>query len=144
WETATALGAGWWLTHPDALRTMAEAIARNHWRKANNPHDCFLYYLALGKRKLMLTLWKQANGHAEQQVMMQFLAKDVNDAWKKQALKNAFVLLGKQRFELAACFFLLGEAYGDAITVCIRNLKDPQLALFVAKLVGQPGVGTVV
>ncbi|KAI9184409.1 regulator of (H+)-ATPase in vacuolar membrane [Blastocladiella emersonii ATCC 22665] len=138
WDDAAKLGAGWWVTHPDALRTLAEVIARNHWRKANNPHDCFLFYLALGKRKLMQTLWKQANGHPEQQVMSNFLSQEPSDKWRKAALKNAFVLLGKQRFELAACFFLLGDSPNDAVTVCLRNLADPQLALLIVKLLGNP------
>ncbi|KAI9224736.1 RAVE complex protein Rav1 C-terminal, partial [Blastocladiella britannica] len=142
WETARRIGCGWWLTHPDALRTFAEVVSRNHWRKANNPHDCFLYYLALGKRKLMQTLWKQASGHPEQQLMSNFLSQEPSDKWRKSAAKNAFVLLGKQRFELAACFFLLAESNADAVTVCIRNLRDPQLALLLVKLLGEP-VGPV-
>ena len=39
------------------------------------------------------------------------------DRWRKAALKNAFALLGKQRFLHAAAFFLLGGALRDAIEV---------------------------
>jgi len=39
------------------------------------------------------------------------------DRWRKAALKNAFSLLGKQKFERAAAFFLLGGAVKDAIEV---------------------------
>ncbi|KNE66014.1 hypothetical protein AMAG_10291 [Allomyces macrogynus ATCC 38327] len=137
WDVAKELGVGWWLMHTDALHTMVEIIARHQWRKAQNPHDCFLFYLMLGKKKLMYTLWKQANGHAEQQLMTNFLGQEANDKWRKSALKNAFVLLGKQRYELAAAFFLLAESPGDAVTVCLKNLNDPQLALLVAKCTNQ-------
>ncbi|KNE57279.1 hypothetical protein AMAG_03011 [Allomyces macrogynus ATCC 38327] len=137
WDVAKELGVGWWLTHTDALHTMVEIIARHQWRKAQNPHDCFLFYLMLGKKKLMHTLWKQANGHAEQQLMTNFLGQEANDKWRKSALKNAFVLLGKQRYELAAAFFLLAESPGDAVTVCLKNLNDPQLALLTAKCTNQ-------
>ena len=39
------------------------------------------------------------------------------ERWRKAALKNAYVLLGKQRFEHAAAFFLLGNALWDAVQV---------------------------
>lgn len=52
--------------------------------------------------------------------MMDFFANDFNqEKWKKAALKNAFVLLGKQRFEHAVAFFLLGGALNDALQVSI-------------------------
>lgn len=41
------------------------------------------------------------------------------DRWRKAALKNAFALLGRQRFMHAAAFFLLGGALHDAVEVCI-------------------------
>lgn len=39
------------------------------------------------------------------------------ERWRKAALKNAYALLGKQRFEHAAAFFLLGNALWDAVQV---------------------------
>ena len=52
--------------------------------------------------------------------MSTFFANDfTQERWRKAALKNAFALLGKQRFEHAAAFFLLGNALWDAIQVCI-------------------------
>lgn len=49
---------------------------------------------------------------------LQFFSNDfTEDRWRKAALKNAFVLLGKQRFEHAAAFFLLGGALKDALEV---------------------------
>jgi hypothetical protein len=44
------------------------------------------------------------------------------------------VLLGKQRFEHAAGFFLLAGRLKDAIEVCIRSLNDLQLALVIIRL----------
>lgn len=41
------------------------------------------------------------------------------DRWRKAALKNAFALLGKQRFEHAAAFFLLAGALRDAVEVIL-------------------------
>lgn len=39
------------------------------------------------------------------------------DRWRKAALKNAFALLGKQRFEHSAAFFLLAGSLKDAVEV---------------------------
>lgn len=57
--------------------------------------------------------------------MTQFFANDfAEDRWRKAALKNAFALLGKQRFEHAAAFFLLAGALRDAIEVILNDFID--------------------
>lgn len=50
--------------------------------------------------------------------MTTFFSHNFNeDRWRKAALKNAFSLLGKQRFEQSAAFFLLAGSLKDAIEV---------------------------
>lgn len=50
--------------------------------------------------------------------MTQFFGHNFEDErWHKAALKNAFSLLGKQRFEHSAAFFLLAGCLRDAIEV---------------------------
>lgn len=50
--------------------------------------------------------------------MAQFFRNNFSeDRWRKAALKNAFSLLGKQKFYYAAAFFLLGGAVKDAVEV---------------------------
>ena len=50
--------------------------------------------------------------------MATFFKNDfTQDRWRKAALKNAFDLLGRQRFTHAAAFFLLAGALKDAIEV---------------------------
>lgn len=54
--------------------------------------------------------------------MSDFFKNDFNqDRWRKAALKNAFDLLGKQRFEHAAAFFLLGASLNDAVEVSAQK-----------------------
>ena len=54
--------------------------------------------------------------------MMEFFRNNfAEDRWRRAALKNAFALLGRQRFEHAAAFFLLAGALRDAIEVDILN-----------------------
>lgn len=78
-----------------------EVIARNQYtgKDDKDPVACTLFYLALKRKKLLHGLWRTAHGHAEQAKMVTFLANDFDqDRWKTAALKNAFALLGKQRF----------------------------------------------
>ena len=67
--------------------------------------------------------------------MAKFFCNDfTQERWRKAALKNAFALLSKQRFEHAAAFFLLVGNLWDAVEVCINRLHDLQLALVVTRL----------
>lgn len=64
--------------------------------------------------------------------MTQFFANDFSeDRWRKAALKNAYALLGKQRFEHAAAFFLLAGNLRDAVEVKIYNSKDLNLFIYI-------------
>ncbi|CAF4260362.1 unnamed protein product, partial [Rotaria sp. Silwood2] len=97
----------------------------------NDPLDSALYFLALKKKNLVYNLYK----HIQDAKMQDFFKNDFTEArWSKAAQKNAFALLGKQRFEHAAAFFLLAGKIRDAIEVILSNLNDIQLALLVARL----------
>lgn len=53
--------------------------------------------------------------------MTQFFGHNFEDErWRRAALKNAFSLLGKQRFEHSAAFFLLAGCLRDAIEVMMK------------------------
>ena len=55
--------------------------------------------------------------------MSQFFGHDFKEErWRKAALKNAYSLLGMQRFEHAAAFFLLADALWDAVQVFTCSL----------------------
>lgn len=50
--------------------------------------------------------------------MTHFFSNDFKeDRWRKAALKNAYVLLGRQRFDHAVAFFLLAGNLKDAVEV---------------------------
>ena len=67
--------------------------------------------------------------------MTAFFSNDFSqDRWRNAALKNAFALLGKQRFLHAAAFFLLSGSLKDALDICIDKLDDLQLAMTIARL----------
>ena len=138
WAEAKFLGLGWWIQSNETLRGTFEIIARSqYWGKdgSNDPVHCALYYLALRKKSVLLGLWKVATGHPEYSKMLNFLSQNFQEEkWKTAASKNAFALLGKQRFENAAAFFLLADMLKDCANICIRYLDDPQLAVTVCRI----------
>ncbi|KAF5374738.1 hypothetical protein D9758_000427 [Tetrapyrgos nigripes] len=150
WADARALGVPIWLSSIDSLvgsldRNLRQ-IARNEYmaNDTRDPTNCSLLYFALGKTKLVHGLWRQASWHKEQNVMLKFLSNDFTQSrWKTAALKNAFALLSKQRFEYAAAFFLLGSSLKDAVNVCIKQLGDFQLAIAIARIVEQSNEGPI-
>ncbi|OCH96047.1 WD repeat-containing protein [Obba rivulosa] len=146
WPDARALGVFIWLNSVETMKAHMETLARNQFMAgdARDPTACSLFYFALGKHKLVHGLWRQAAWHKEQAVMLKFLGNDFSQSrWRTAALKNAFALLSKRRFEYAAAFFLLGGSLKDAVNVCVRNLKDFQLAVALARVVEQGDEGPV-
>ncbi|KAI6751274.1 hypothetical protein HG530_014188 [Fusarium avenaceum] len=137
WEHARESGLFMWLTDPAALRTQFELIARNEYTKSEvkNPVDCSLYYLALRKKNVLQGLWRMANWNREQAATQRLLANNFEDPkWRSAALKNAYALLSRRRFEYAAAFFLLADHLHDAVQVCLNQLKDMQLAITIARV----------
>lgn len=131
WKDLRDHGAGWWIRSNDMLKRTLEKVAKVQFQINQDPMDCALFYLAMKKKSLLCTLYRSLRDNK----MSLFFANDfTQDRWRKAALKNAFVLLGKQRFEHAAAFFLLGNALWDAIQVCLTRLKDIQLALVISRL----------
>lgn len=67
--------------------------------------------------------------------MTTFFGNDFSkDRWRKAALKNAFSLLGRQRFEHAAAFFLLAGSLKDAVEIIVNKVQDLQLAMVITRL----------
>lgn len=144
WSDARALGISIWMTSVETLKLQMENIARNEYMVDRDPTACSLFYFALGKVKLVHSLWRQAAWHKEQGLMLKFLSNDFSEhRWRTAALKNAYALLGKRRFEYAAAFFLLGQSLKDAVNVCIKQLGDFQTAIAIARIVEQSNEGPV-
>ncbi|KAI8350525.1 RAVE protein 1 C terminal-domain-containing protein [Mortierella sp. GBAus27b] len=147
WTEAKSLGLFLWMRKKETMLKQMEVIARNHYMgkdDTKDPVSATLFYLALRKKKLLQGLWRTAHGHLEQGKMVTFLANDFEqERWKTAALKNAFVLLGKQRFAYAAAFFLLADKLQDAVNVCMKNLNDFQLAIAICRVYEQEERGPV-
>ncbi|KAK4141274.1 RAVE protein 1 C terminal-domain-containing protein [Dichotomopilus funicola] len=145
WENARESGVFMWLADNAAVawtltarqKAQFETIARNEYTKSDlkNPIDCSLYYLALRKKTVLQGLWRMAAWNREQGATQRLLANNFDDPkWRTAALKNAYALMSKRRFEYAAAFFLLADHLADAVNVCLNQLQDLQLAIAVARV----------
>lgn len=131
WDELKEFGAGWWITNINVLKRTMEKVAKAAFQADKDPMDAAIYYLAMKKKTVLWGLYRSLGN----QKMVDFFKNDFEeDRWRKAALKNAFDLLGKQRFAHAAAFFLLAGALHDAVEVCLNNLNDIQLALVVCRL----------
>ncbi|KAK2118224.1 DmX-like protein 1 [Saguinus oedipus] len=131
WSELRAMGVGWWVRNKRILRKCMEKVAKAAFYRKNDPLDAAIFYLAMKKKAVIWGLYR-----AEKNTRMtQFFGHNFEDErWRKAALKNAFSLLGKQRFEHSTAFFLLAGCLRDAVEVCLEKLNDIQLALVIARL----------
>lgn len=131
WAELKELGVAWWVRSNQLLRKIIEKVAKSSFQAKNDPLDAALYYMALRKKNIIAGLYRSVSDKR----MSDFFQNNFSvDRWRKAALKNAYVLLGKQQFEHAAAFFLLAGAVKDAVQVCLNNLDDLQLAMMIVRL----------
>ncbi|XP_032281306.1 dmX-like protein 1 isoform X5 [Phoca vitulina] len=131
WSELRAMGVGWWVRNTRTLRKCIEKVAKAAFYRKNDPLDAAIFYLAMRKKAVIWGLYRSQRDPK----MTQFFGHNFEDErWRRAALKNAFSLLGKQRFEHSAAFFLLAGCLRDAIEVCLEKLNDIQLALVIARL----------
>uniref|UniRef100_A0AAQ4NMY0 Dmx like 1 n=1 Tax=Gasterosteus aculeatus aculeatus TaxID=481459 RepID=A0AAQ4NMY0_GASAC len=131
WPELRSMGVGWWLRSTNKLRRCMEKVAKTSLQKNNDPLDAAIFYLALKKKAVVWGLYRSQKNAK----MTEFFRNNFSeDRWRKAALKNAFSLLGKQRFQHSAAFFLLAGSLKDAVEVCIEKMQDLQLALVISRL----------
>lgn len=136
WKQAREYKIVYWLKE-DQLTSKFEQIAKFEFSKEDkrDPSRCAIFYLALKKKQILLSLWKISTGHPEHQKMIKFLSNDFTQPrWRTAALKNAFVLLSKHRYMEAACFFLIGDSLKDAVNVLCKQVRDIDLAIGVCRV----------
>ncbi|KAM7391388.1 hypothetical protein PAMP_022082 [Pampus punctatissimus] len=131
WPELRSMGVGWWLRSTNKLRRCIEKVAKSSFQRNNDPLDAAIFYLALKKKAVVWGLYRSQKNAK----MTDFFRNNFSeDRWRKAALKNAFSLLGKQRFQHSAAFFLLAGSLKDAlnqliITYCIYMYCEISLCL---------------
>lgn len=90
-------------------------------------------FQALGKKSILLGLIRPIQRLAG---VFQFFSQDFTDPiHKKEAVDNALRAISMHRYDVAAGFFLLADSLRDAVTVCLRQMQDIQLACILCRLV---------
>lgn len=131
WQELKELGVGFWIRNNTLLRKVMEQLAKAAFKAKNDPLDASLYYLAMKKKNLVWGLYRSC----QDKKMTDFFSRDfTEDKWRKAAKKNAYALMGKQRFEHSVSFFLLAGSLWDAVEICINKLEDLQLAMVIIRL----------
>jgi len=131
WSEYRELGVGWWLRNNANLRKCVEKLAKAAYQSQGDPLDAAIYYLAMKKKNLVWGLFRQVQNER----MTQFFSNNfTEERWRKAALKNAYALLGKQRFDHAVAFFLLAGSLKDAVDICLSRMHDIQLAIVITRL----------
>ncbi|XP_053573444.1 dmX-like protein 2 isoform X1 [Bombina bombina] len=131
WSELRSMGVGWWVRNINTLRRCIEKVAKAAFQRHNDPLDAAVFYLAMKKKAV---LWGLFRSQCDEKMTQFFSHNFTEDRWRKAALKNAFSLLGKQRFEQSAAFFLLAGSLKDAIEVCLEKMEDIQLAMIISRL----------
>ena len=121
----------WWIRNNNTLKKVIEKVAKASFQASQDPLDAAIFYLAMKKKSLVWGLYRSIK---DEKMTAFFKNNFSEDRWRKAALKNAFALLGKQRFIHAAAFFLLSGSLKDALEICIDKLDDLQLAMVIARL----------
>ena len=121
-----------WLDDVSQTKQWVEKIALSEFKITKDPFDCLLWYILLGKKNILSVLLKKNEQNIK---TFEFLQRDfTQENHRTAASKNAYALLSKKRFEHAIAFFILAASYKDAVTVCLNQLQDPQLAILICKL----------
>ncbi|KAE9124780.1 hypothetical protein PF007_g6589 [Phytophthora fragariae] len=137
WDDIRPMWLGLWIKDAKDLRGIVERFAKASYARTKDAMDVCLFYVALGKQKVLSVLAKLTQSESNK-VLASFLENDFSDKrWSNAAIKNAYSLLSKKRYEAAAAFFLLCDPphVQDAIRVLSVRLGDPSLALIISRLV---------
>lgn len=131
WEAFEGLKGGFWIARRDFVASKCEQFARLKFAKSRDPDDCVLFYVALKRLNVLQGLYKVSGNRK----FVEFFARDFSQEDNRvAALKNAHVLMSQHRYELAAAFFLLGNALDHAVSVLAKNANQMQLAVMICRL----------
>lgn len=131
WKQMQQLRLPFWVRSVSKLVSFTEKVAQGEFAATHDPFAVAIFYVLLGKTKLLASLFKMAN----QARICELLSNDFSDVrWKNAAIKNAYVLKAKQRYALSAAFFLLGGKAQEAIAVAEHDDKSLVLSFLIARL----------
>ena len=151
WPVARATCLPLWLSAADTSSSSDNTVSLSHLfaliartiytTQADHPRSpvpCSLYYIALHQKPLLLSLWRTAHGITQRDATLKLLSRNFDEPrWREAALKNAYALLSKRRFEYAAAWFLLAGKLRDAVVGVLAassKVNDWVLGIGVARV----------
>lgn len=131
WKEMLQFRLPFWVQSVAKLQVFTEKVAQSEFASTRDPFGVALFYVLLGKTKLLASLFKMAN----ESRISDLLSNDFSDPrWKNAAIKNAYVLKTKQRYEISAAFFLLGGKVQEAVSVAEHADRTLVLSFLIARL----------
>ena len=141
WRDLRMLGVPIWLRNETTLKTILDKAARASFAKTKDPESCALLFVCLGRTSVLAGLYKAKRD----QKLFEFLSRDFNEKRHQEAaLKNAYALLSKHRYELSATFFALAGQYEDAAKICLKHLNDVSLSIAILRCATGPSSSSVI
>jgi len=130
WRDLRVLGVPIWLRNDVTLKSLLDKAARDSFARTKDPESCALLFVSLGRTSVLAGLYKAK----KDQKMFEFLSRDFKEKRHQEAaLKNAYALLSKHRYELAATFFALAGQFEDAANICLKHLNDVSLSVAILR-----------
>ncbi|KAG1697514.1 hypothetical protein DVH05_015961 [Phytophthora capsici] len=131
WKEMRRLRIPFWLKSSAKLIQFTEKVAQAEFAENRDPFAVAVFYVLLGKTRLLASLFKMAN----ESRISELLSNNFSEMrWKNAAIKNAFVLKTKQRYELSAAFFLLSGKITEAISVAEQADETLVLSFLIARV----------
>lgn len=138
-----------WVTDPAVLSRCAYEVAQATFRRTKDPlGEVALLHLACGRRDLLKNLAiassNNAGGGGQKLGKLLGITTGSGARARKAAHKNAFVLLSKSQFYMAAATFLCSTPpfVREAADVILTRMHNPSLALLITRLVEQVAIPT--
>ena len=138
WPLARQLRIPFWIRSDVALAKLCEEIGQTIFREKKDIMEAALFFVIARKVRTLRNLAAADQSDNGRKLFKFLTAHDFSsDRGRVAAEKNAFSLLRKCQYRVAAAFFLLSEppALNSAIETVLTKLRDIDLAFLVARLV---------
>lgn len=137
WSFLKELRLPFWMRSDVSLARLAEEVGQNLFREKRDVMECALFFIIARKMNKLRNLAATDSTHSGRTFYKFLNDHDFSsERGRRAAEKNAFSLLRKCRYSVAAAFFLLAEppSLKLAIDIIATKMKDLDLAFMVARL----------
>jgi hypothetical protein len=138
WARAKELRLPFWIRSDQQLRKISEEIGQRSYQQRRDIMESALFFVAVRNMRTLRNLAATDSSESGRKFSSFISNFDFASARGRQAAeKNAYSLLRKRRFGVAATFFLLPDPpmLNSAIETIATKMEDLDLAFFVTRLV---------